>query len=144
MKGGAMRVRDIMTRNPLTISEETSVEDAARIMRDHEIGLLPVGDRENVTGVITDRDIAVRATAESRDAKHTPVRDIMTRNRAYCFDDQDIEDACFIMEEKRVRRLLVFNRQRDLAGILSLDDVATRARKHKLVGYALRKLGKAA
>jgi CBS domain-containing protein len=139
-----MRVRDIMTMNPLTISEETSVEDAARIMRDHGIGLLPVGDRENVTGVITDRDIAVRATAESRDARHTPVREIMTRNCAYCFDDQDIENACLMMEEKHLRRLLVFNRQRDLAGILSLDDVATRARKDRLVGYALRKVGKVA
>jgi CBS domain-containing protein len=133
-----------MTRNPSTISEETSVEDAARIMRDQQIGLLPVCDREHVIGVITDRDIAVRATAESRDDKHTPVREIMTRNCVYCFDDQDIEDACFMMEEKRVRRLLVFNRQRRLAGILSLDDVATRARKDKLAGYALRKLGESA
>jgi CBS domain-containing protein len=139
-----MRVRDIMTKNPFIIPEETSVEDAARIMRDQNIGLVPIGDKENVVGVITDRDIATRVTAESKDAKHTPVREVMTPNSAYCFEDQDVEDACFMMEEKHVRRLLVFDRARDLLGILSLDDVAVRTRKEKLVGYALSKLAKAA
>jgi CBS domain-containing protein len=133
-----------MTKDALTISEETSVETAARIMRDQGVGFLPVGDEDNIAGVVTDRDIATRATAEARDARRTPVREIMTRNSAYCFEDQDIEDACFMMEEKRLRRLLVFNRQRCLAGILSLDDVATRGWKDKLVGYTLRKVGKAA
>ena len=139
-----MRVRDIMTKNVLIIPDQSSVEYAARMMRDKKIGLLSVGDRHNVTGVITDRDITVRVTAESKDPKHTPVREVMTLNCAHCFDDQDIEDACFLMEEKRVRRLLVFDRARDLVGILSLDDVATRGRKEKLVGYALSKLAKAA
>lgn len=138
-----MRVRHIMTMNALTIPEETSAEDAARMMREQKIGLLPIGDRQKIVGVITDRDITIRVTAESRDPKHTPVREVMTPNCAYCFDDQDIEDACFIMEEKHVRRLLVFDRQRDLIGILSLDDVATRARKEKLAGYALSKVAQA-
>jgi CBS domain-containing protein len=139
-----MRVRDIMTKNPLIIPEETSVEYAARVMRDHKIGLIPVGDREKVTGVITDRDIAIRVTAESKDPKHTPVREAMTQDSAYCFEDQDIEDACFMMEEKHVRRLLVLDRSRDLVGILSLDDIAARGRKEKLAGYALSKVAKAA
>ena len=139
-----MRVRDIMTKNALTIPEETSVEYAAGMMRDQKIGLLPIGDRQKVAGVITDRDITIRVTAECKDPKHTPVREVMTPNCAYCFDDQDIEDACFIMEDKHVRRLLVFDRKRDLAGILSLDDIATRARKENLAGYALSKVAKAA
>jgi CBS domain-containing protein len=139
-----MRVRDIMTKNPFIVPEETSVEDAARIMREHKIGLVPIGDKENVSGVITDRDIAIRVTAESKDAKHTPVREVMTPRGAYCFEDQDIEDACFMMEDKHVRRLLVFDRTRDLVGILSLDDVAARTRKEKLVGYALSKVAKVA
>jgi CBS domain-containing protein len=66
----------------------------------------------------------------------------MTKNPHHCFEDQDIEDACFMMEEKHVRRMLVFDRQRNLVGILSLDDVATRARKDRLSGYVLSKVGK--
>lgn len=139
-----MKVQDIMTPNALTIPEETSVEDAARMMRDQKIGLLAIGDKEKIAGVITDRDITIRVTAESKDPKHTPVRDVMTSGCAHCFDDQDIEDACFIMEEKHVRRLLVFDRKRDLVGILSLDDVATRGKKEKLAGYALSKVAKVA
>ena len=138
-----MRVKDIMTKLVLIIPKETSVEDAARTMRDNRIGLLPIGEKENVIGVITDRDIAVRVTAEGLDAKHTPVRDVMTRQWFYCFDDGDIEDACFMMEDKHVRRLLVFNRVRDLVGVLSLDDVATRTTKERLAGHALSKVAKA-
>jgi CBS domain-containing protein len=73
-----------------------------------------------------------------------PVREAMTPSCAYCFDDQDVEDACFMMQEKHVRRLLVFDRKHDLVGILSLDDVATRSRNEKLTGYALSKVAKAA
>jgi CBS domain-containing protein len=137
-----MRVRDIMTKIPLFIPESTTVEYAAQTMRDHNIGLIPIGDKEGIAGVITDRDLATRVTAESKDPRHTPVREVMTPNAAYCFEDQDIEDACFMMEEKHVRRLLVFDRMRDLVGILSLDDVAARARKEKLAGYTLSKVAK--
>lgn len=139
-----MRVRDIMTKNVFMIPEQSTVEYAAQMMSREDIGLLAVGDRHNVTGVITDRDLTVRVTAECKDPKHTPVRDVMTPNVAYCYDDSDIEDACFMMEEKRVRRLVVLDRTRDLVGILSLDDVASRGRKEKLVGYALRKVAEAA
>jgi CBS domain-containing protein len=139
-----MRVRDIMTRNVLFIPEETSVEDAARLMRDQHLGLLPIGDRHHIAGVISDRDITIRVTAESKDPKHTPVQDVMTAGNAYCFDDQDVEDACFMMQEKHVRRILVLDRKRDLAGILSLDDVAARGRREKLTGYALSKVARVA
>jgi CBS domain-containing protein len=139
-----MRVRDIMTKSPFIIPEETSVEYAAQMMRDHKIGLIPVGNKENVIGVITDRDIATRVTAESNHPKHTTVREVMTPDIAYCFEDQDVEDASFMMEEKHVRRLVVLDRSRDLVGILSLDDIAARGRKEKLAGYALSKVAKVA
>ena len=133
-----------MTKIVLMIPQETSVEDAARMMRDNNIGLLPIGDRGRTAGVVTDRDLVVRVTAGGKDPKHTPVREVMTKQSFHCFDDQDVEDACFMMEEKRVRRLLVFNRRRDLIGILSLDDVATRSRNEELTGYALSKVAKIA
>ena len=139
-----MRVRDIMTKNPLIIPRETSVEYAAAMMRDNNIGILPVGDRDDVAGVITDRDILIRVTAESRDPKHTPVQDVMSRDGAYCFEDEDVEDACLRMEEKHIRRLLVFDHRHDLVGILSLDDIAVRTSMRKIVGFTLSKVAKAA
>jgi CBS domain-containing protein len=143
-QGGTMKVRDIMTKNPLIIPDGTSVEDAARIMRDEKIGLLPVGDKHNICGVITDRDIVTRVTAVCKDAKHTDVREVLTPDFIYCFSDQDVEDACFLMQDYYVRRLLVFDRPRDLVGVLSLDDVAARGRKDKLAGYALSKVARVA
>ncbi len=135
-----MRVKEIMTKIVVTITEDTSVEDAARIMKANGIGLLPIGDEDDVVGVITDRDITVRVTAEGRDARYTPVREVMTRKAFHCFEHEDVEDACFTMEDNRVRRLLVFDPSRELVGILSLDDVATRTRKEKLAGHALSKV----
>ena len=139
-----MRVKDIMTKIVVAIPDETSVEDAARIMKANGIGLLPIGNKHDITGVMTDRDITIRVTAEGKDAKHTSVKEVMTTPALHCFDDEDIEEACFMMKDEHVRRLLVFDGRRDLVGVLSLDDVATRGRKEKLVGYALSGLAKSA
>src|SRR5262249_6548735 len=114
-----MRVKDIMTKIVVTIPAETSVENAARIMKANGVGLLPIGDKHWITGVMTDRDITVRVTAENKDAKHTMVKDVMTTPALYCFDDEDVEKACFKMSDEHIRRLLVFDRQRDIVGILS-------------------------
>ena len=139
-----MRVRDVMSTNPLIIPEESSIEYAAGMMRDNKIGMIPVGDKERISGVITDRDIAIRVAAECKSPRHTSVHEVMTPARNYCYEDQDVEDACFMMEDKHVRRLLVFNRAHSLVGILSLDDVAVRGRKDRLAGYALSKIGRMA
>ena len=139
-----MTVQDIMTKYTFTIPDETSVEDAARMMKDEKIGLLPVGDKHKITGVITDRDITIRVTAEFKDPKHTSVGDVMTSDCFHCFDDQDVEDACFMMEEKHVRRPFGIRRKRDLMGILSLEDIAARGRKETLTGYTLSKIAKVA
>jgi CBS domain-containing protein len=138
------QVKDIMTRTVQWVPPDTSVETAARVMALHDVGLLPIGSKEDIVGVITDRDIVTRVTAEGLDPKHTPVSKVMTAQTFYCYEDQDVEDACFMMEENRVRRLIVFDRQRNLEGILSLDDVAARARKDKLSGHILAKVGRIA
>lgn len=137
-----MQVKDIMTKIVLTVPPECKVAFAAQIMRDNRIGLLPVGDRDKVEGTITDRDITVRVTAAGLDAKKTDVREVMSPQSYYCFEDQDVEDACFMMEEKHVRRLMVFDRTHTLAGVVSLDDVAVKTRKDRLTGYTLAKVGK--
>jgi CBS domain-containing protein len=139
-----MRVKDIMTKIVVTIPDETSVEDAARIMKSNGIGLLPIGDKHDITGVMTDRDVIIRVIAEGKNARQTRVSEVMTAPVLHCFDDEDIEEACLMMKDEHVRRLLVFDRKRDVVGVLSLDDVATRGRKDKLVGYALSGLAKSA
>jgi CBS domain-containing protein len=137
-----MRVKDVMTRIVLEVPPGSSVEYAARVMKENGVGLLPVGDRDNVAGTITDRDITIRVTAEGKDPRHTEVREVMTPKSFHCFDDQDLEDACLMMEDRKVRRLLVFDRAHTLVGILSLDDVAVRTTKEKLTGYVLSKVAK--
>jgi len=135
-----MRVKDIMTRIVVMLPPECSVEVAAEHMKKENIGLLPIGDKDKVLGVITDRDITIRVTAEGRDPRRTRVREVMTPNPSYTFEDEDIEDACLHMQDKHVRRLMVLNRSRDLVGVLSLDDVAVKTRKNDLTGYVLSKV----
>ena len=103
---------------------------------------LPVGDKDNLLGVITDRDITIRVTAAGLDPKHTTLREVITPGCVHVFDDQDMEDACLHMIDNHVRRLVVFNRSRDLVGVLSLDDVAVKTTKEKLTGHVLAKVAK--
>jgi CBS domain-containing protein len=109
-------------------------------MKIHNVGLIPVGDRHNVVGVVTDRDITVRVTAEMRDPKHTPVGEIMTPGPEFCFEDEDIEEACLRMQDDHRRRLIVLNRQRDMVGVLSLADVAAKTSKERLTGHVLSQI----
>lgn len=140
-----MRVKDIMTRMVLTISPDDSVDDAARVMKKNGVGFLPVEDNNReVRGVITDRDITVRLVAEGLNPKETRVRQVMTAQPVYCFQDEDLEDACLRMADTGLRRILVYDRSHDLAGILSLDDVAVKTYKEKLAGHILRKVAKIA
>jgi CBS domain-containing protein len=94
----------------VVIPGESSVEYAAGMMRDNNMGMIPVGDKERISGVITDRDIAIRVATKHKNPRHTTVHEVMTPAGSYCFEDQDVEDACFMMEDKHVRRLLVLDR----------------------------------
>jgi len=122
-----MLVQQIMTHNVEVISPGDTLEHAARKMEELNVGPLPVCEGNRVVGVLTDRDITVRATAAGCDPKSTLVGDAMSQDVISCFDDQDVREASRLMEERRVRRLLVLNRANDLVGILSLGDLATEA-----------------
>jgi len=135
-----MRVRDVMSDYPLIIPEGTSVEYAAGMMRDNHIGFIPIGSKEDVAGVITDRDIAIRVTADCKDPKHTFVQDVMTRDGAYCFEDQDIEEAARIMGEKKIRRLPVLNREEQVVGVITMGDLATNCDNVELAGKVLESI----
>jgi CBS domain-containing protein len=127
-----MKLAEIMTRDPEWIRPETSLEEAACRMRELDTGFIPVGDGDRLRGIITDRDIAVRAVAEGLDTT-TPVEEVMTQNVVYCFEDQDVRDAADLMAEKQVRRMVVLDRNKNLTGIISLGDICVRCGDEEMV-----------
>jgi len=119
-----MKVNKIMTKDVGGVVPEATLRQAAHKMKSLGVGLLPVCDGERLVGVITDRDIVIRAVTRGFDPKKSLVKDIMTPKVWWCFADQDIGDASHIMKRKKIRRLLVMNHQKELAGIISLADIA--------------------
>jgi CBS domain-containing protein len=123
-----MKIQDVMTRDPRSVAPETPVSEAARIMRDEDVGIVPVvdGDRRLV-GVVTDRDIAVRIVAEGRDAS-VSVRDVMSSDDlATCTPDADVEQAMEQMASEQVRRIPVVDERGSLVGIIAQADVVRKA-----------------
>jgi CBS domain-containing protein len=118
-----MKVSDAMTPDVRLVTPETTICEAAKIMGEIDAGALPVADKDRLVGMITDRDIAVRAVAQSM-RPETAVRDIMSNEVLYCFEDQDLEDVADNMSEEKVRRMPVVNRDKRLVGMLSLADIA--------------------
>ncbi len=122
-----MNLKDVMSSHVEVIRPETTLEDAAKKMKDVDAGSMPVCDGDRLVGMVTDRDITVRATAHGVDPKSMTVKEVMSPNVVYGFEEQDVADAARIMEDKQIRRLLVLNREKRLVGIVSLGDLATRA-----------------
>ena len=119
-----MQVQDVMTHDVATVNPEESIQVAARLMADLDVGILPVGENDRLVGMITDRDMVVRGIAEGFGPR-TKIRELMTQDIKYCFLDQDIEDVALNMGDIQVRRLPVLDRDKRLVGILSLCDIAT-------------------
>jgi CBS domain-containing protein len=131
------RVADVMTREVEVADPNQSVREAARLMAANDTGALPVGENDRLVGMITDRDIALRVTGEGRDPQQTRVREVMTPDVRYVFEDEDLEHVADNMAEQQVRRLPVVNRSKRLVGIVSLGDIATQ-RSGSGAGRALR------
>jgi CBS domain-containing protein len=134
-----MQVQEIMTRNVDLTSPNATVRDVARTMRADNIGALPVGENDRLVGMVTDRDIVVRAVAEERAPGNTIVRDVMSEKVYYCFEDDDVEQAARIMAEHQVRRLPVLNRNKRLVGVVALADLGrsgTDAVKQAIAGVS--------
>jgi CBS domain-containing protein len=132
-----MQLRDVMTRDVKVIRPDAPIRDAARRMREIDVGPIPVCDGDRLVGLLTDRDITIRAVAEGRDPNTTCVRDVMTPDVACCFEDQDIEQAAALMEERQIRRLPVLNKAKRLVGIVSLGDLAMASPDVELIGETL-------
>src|SRR5438034_10673366 len=126
-RGVGMQLREIMTRDVEVIRLETSVSEAAQKMRSLDLGALPVCEGQRLVGMVTDRYITIRATAYGHDPNTAPVRNYMSSDLICCFEDQDIKEAEQLMRQKRVRRLPVLTREKQIGGIVALDDLASRA-----------------
>ena len=131
-----MKVKDAMHSGVTWVAPNTPVPELARMMRDEDIGSIPIGENDRLVGMVTDRDIAVRAVAEGR-GPDTPVRDAMTDHVDYCFDDDEVEDVAMKMSDAQVRRFPVLSREdQRLVGIVSLGDLS-RSDQAESAGVAL-------
>jgi CBS domain-containing protein len=120
-----MKLSEIMTRDVEIIQPDDSLQLAAKKMKDRNIGFLPVCDGGTLMGVLSDRDLTVRALAEGMDVNIMLSRDLMTTPAVFCFDDQDVSEAAQIMEQNQIRRLVVVSREdQSLVGVVSLGDLA--------------------
>ncbi|TMG88335.1 MAG: CBS domain-containing protein [Betaproteobacteria bacterium] len=130
-----MKVKQAMTSEVRVASPEQTIREAAQLMAELDAGALPVAENDRLVGMITDRDIAVRAVAEGLPAD-TPVSEIMSREVLYCFEDQALDDVARNMGQVQVRRLPVVNRDKRLVGIVSFADLA-RTEQPTTVGRAV-------
>ena len=140
----AMQVKEIMTRDVECIPPDTTLQEAARRMRDLDVGPLPICEGDRLTGILTDRDITIRAVAEGRDPKSTTVREVMSPDVFYCFEDQEVAEAARLMKDQQIRRVLILDRQKRLVGIVSLGDLAIEAGDDKLSGSTLEAISEPA
>jgi CBS domain-containing protein len=133
-----MRVRDAMTRNVRLATPGQSIRDVAQMMAEIDAGILPVSENDRLVGMITDRDIAVRAVARGM-GPDTPVREIMSSEKVmYCYEDDDVDDVAKNMGDVKVRRLPVMDKDKRLVGIISIGDVAQR--EQKAAGRSMEKI----
>ena len=135
-----MKVKQAMTTEVRVASPDQTIRDAARLMAELDAGALPVAENDRLVGMITDRDIAVRAVAEGLPAD-TPISEIMSHEVLYCFEDQALDDVARNMGQVQVRRLPVVSRDKRLVGILSLADIAMTASNGE-AGEALGKISR--
>jgi CBS domain-containing protein len=132
-----MQLREIMTKDVEVIRPDATLFEAAKLMQRHDVGAVPVCDGARLQGMLTDRDIAIRAVAEGRDPFTTLVRDVMTSEVVYGTEKQDVNEAAELMEREQIRRLVVLDDDRNLAGIVSLGDIATQGGSRRLSGETL-------
>ena len=133
-----MKIREVMTPDAKVVSPRQSLREAAKLMAECDAGSLPVGEDDRLVGMITDRDIVIRGLAQGL-SPDSPIREAMSKEVLYCFEDQDPAHVAQNMSEQKVRRLPVLNREKRLVGIVSLGDIA-RAVKSSKAGGALAEI----
>jgi CBS domain-containing protein len=136
-----MKINEIMTRSVQTATPEQSIREAAAIMSQIDSGALLVHEKDHLVGMITDRDIAIRAVAEGL-SSDTPIRKVMSGNIRYCFEDEDVQHVAENMAHIQLRRLPVLNREKRLVGVVSLGNIAS-CHSDKASGTVLRGVAQA-
>ncbi|HEV8519469.1 MAG TPA: CBS domain-containing protein [Burkholderiales bacterium] len=131
-----MNIRQVMSHDVKIASPEDTLQHAAQLMKDIDAGVLPVGENDRLVGMLTDRDITIRAVAEGKAPDRCHVREVMSHDIKFVYDDESVEDAARNMGQLQMRRLPVLNREKRLVGIVSLGDVALK--KKSSAGDALK------
>ena len=139
-----MIVRDIMSRDVEVVHPDSVIQEAADKMKTLNIGSLPVCDNKRLVGVVTDRDITIRAVASGLDPKSTKVSNTMTPELIYCFEDETVSQAAKLMERYQIRRLPILSREKHLVGIVALGDVAVDTGNERLSGTVLEEISEPA
>jgi CBS domain-containing protein len=137
-----MQVREIMTETVERVPPDTSLSAVAVKMEETDVGAIPVFEGDRLVGMVTDRDIVLRAVAPGKNPSETTAKEVMSEGVIYCFEDQDIREAAELMEKEKVRRLVVLNREKRLVGIVSLGDLAAQG-KLDVAARALEQLASA-
>lgn len=119
-----MKVKDVMHEGVSWVEPDTKLKDIARIMRDEDIGAVPVGENDRLVGMVTDRDIACKGFAKGKKVMKMRARDVMTRGITYCRTNEEVEDAIRIMESKKIRRLPVIDDDKRMVGMLAIGDIS--------------------
>lgn len=132
-----MDIAKIMTKNVEVVRPDATVQEAAQMMKSIDVGSLPVCDGRKLQGMVTDRDVTIRAVAEGRDPSQTRVKDIMTADIVYGRTGQDVKEIAETMAAHQIRRLPIVNDENDLVGIVALGDLAVDAGNDKLSGDVL-------
>ncbi len=135
------KVHEVMTDRPRCVTPETPISEAAQLMASEDIGSLPILDGERLAGVVTDRDIVIRAIAKGKDPRGMPVREVASGEVVKIHAEQDLSDALKLMASEQVRRLPVVDDDGRLVGILAQADVAAEA-KEKVVGEMVEEISK--
>jgi CBS domain-containing protein len=121
-----MLVKDVMTAKVEWIQPNLTIKEVARLMKDKNIGCVPVGENDRVIGMITDRDLVERGTAEGADPETATARQVMSKGITWCFDDQTLDEAAQLMDERQIHHLPVMNRDKRMIGIVCLADLALK------------------
>jgi CBS domain-containing protein len=133
-----MKVREVMSKTPEFVPPTMNLWEASNEMSKYEFGFLPVGENDKLIGTITDRDIIIRGIAKHKNPDKTLVKDLMTSDVHYCFEEDDIQKAAELMKKEQVRRLIVLNKDKRMTGILSTGDIARNTEDTQLLGTILK------
>jgi CBS domain-containing protein len=135
-------LKEVMTTEFHAIPANATIQEAAKMMSAHDIGMIPVTEEGQVLGALTDRDIVIRSVAEGHNPAETPVSIAMTPDVIYLSEDRDIGDAANVMKERQVRRLIVVDAEKRTVGVASLGDLAVQSPDVRLAGKVLTEVSK--